>query len=104
MNRCAPTRPKLDCAIWPAWRPTPWFWIWGYRTWMERTSCKGRVEFYHGPVVVLSARQRESEKIDVLDLGADDYVEKPFGIGESWPGFAPPCAVAWTNPPQGKRS
>lgn len=39
-------------------------------------------QFYHGPVVVLSARQRESEKIDVLDLGADDYVEKPFGIGE----------------------
>lgn len=34
------------------------------------------------PVIVLSAREREAEKIDALDLGADDYVEKPFGIGE----------------------
>lgn len=34
------------------------------------------------PVVVLSARDREAEKIEALDLGADDYVEKPFGIGE----------------------
>lgn len=34
------------------------------------------------PIVVLSARGEESEKIEALDLGADDYVEKPFGIGE----------------------
>ncbi len=34
------------------------------------------------PIIVLSARDRESEKIAALDLGADDYVEKPFGIGE----------------------
>ncbi|MFT3731532.1 MAG: response regulator [Hyphomicrobium sp.] len=34
------------------------------------------------PILVLSARDRESEKIDALDLGADDYVNKPFGIGE----------------------
>lgn len=34
------------------------------------------------PVVVLSARGEEAEKIEALDLGADDYVEKPFGIGE----------------------
>ncbi|MBT9373308.1 response regulator [Rhizobium sp. CSW-27] len=34
------------------------------------------------PVLILSARDRESEKIAALDLGADDYVEKPFGIGE----------------------
>jgi two-component system KDP operon response regulator KdpE len=34
------------------------------------------------PIVILSARDRESEKISALDLGADDYVEKPFGIGE----------------------
>ena len=32
--------------------------------------------------MILSARDRESEKIAALDLGADDYVEKPFGIGE----------------------
>ncbi|MEZ5816601.1 MAG: response regulator transcription factor [Hyphomicrobiaceae bacterium] len=34
------------------------------------------------PVIVLSARDRESEKIAALDLGADDYVNKPFSIGE----------------------
>jgi two-component system, OmpR family, KDP operon response regulator KdpE len=34
------------------------------------------------PIVILSARDRETEKIAALDLGADDYVNKPFGIGE----------------------
>lgn len=39
-------------------------------------------EFYTGPIIVLSARDREAEKIAALDLGANDYVEKPFGVGE----------------------
>lgn len=39
-------------------------------------------EFYLGPIIILSARDREAEKITALDLGADDYVEKPFGVGE----------------------
>ncbi|WP_269218936.1 response regulator [Brevundimonas vesicularis] len=39
-------------------------------------------DFYAGPIIVLSARDREAEKIAALDLGANDYVEKPFGIGE----------------------
>lgn len=34
------------------------------------------------PIVVLSAREREAEKIEALDLGADDFVNKPFGVGE----------------------
>jgi DNA-binding response OmpR family regulator len=34
------------------------------------------------PVVVLTARTREEEKVDLLDLGADDYVVKPFGAAE----------------------
>lgn len=38
--------------------------------------------FYAGPILILSARDKETEKIDALDLGADDYVEKPFGVGE----------------------
>lgn len=34
------------------------------------------------PIIVLSARDHEPEKIAALDLGANDYVAKPFGIGE----------------------
>jgi two-component system, OmpR family, KDP operon response regulator KdpE len=34
------------------------------------------------PVVVLSGRTREAEKVKALDAGADDYVTKPFGIAE----------------------
>jgi two-component system KDP operon response regulator KdpE len=39
-------------------------------------------EFSAVPVIVLSAREREQDKIAALDFGADDYVEKPFGVGE----------------------
>ena len=38
--------------------------------------------FSQVPIIILSARDRETDKITALDSGADDYVEKPFGIGE----------------------
>lgn len=34
------------------------------------------------PIIVLSARDQEQAKVSALDLGADDYVTKPFGINE----------------------
>lgn len=34
------------------------------------------------PIIVLSARNQEQDKVAALDLGADDYVTKPFGVGE----------------------
>jgi two-component system KDP operon response regulator KdpE len=34
------------------------------------------------PVIILSVRDREDDKVKALDSGADDYVTKPFGIGE----------------------
>lgn len=34
------------------------------------------------PIIVLSARSAERDKIDALDAGADDYLAKPFGIAE----------------------
>jgi two-component system KDP operon response regulator KdpE len=34
------------------------------------------------PIVVLSGRRDEAGKVQALDLGADDYVTKPFGMGE----------------------
>jgi two-component system KDP operon response regulator KdpE len=34
------------------------------------------------PIVVLSAREAQAMKVEALDLGADDYVQKPFGVEE----------------------
>src|SRR6476660_2215839 len=34
------------------------------------------------PVIVLSARDQEKQKVEALDAGADDYLTKPFGMAE----------------------
>jgi two-component system KDP operon response regulator KdpE len=34
------------------------------------------------PIIILSAREAERDKVTALDLGADDYLTKPFGVGE----------------------
>ena len=39
-------------------------------------------EHHPNPVLVLSARDSEQEKVRLLDAGANDYMSKPFGIGE----------------------
>ncbi len=39
-------------------------------------------EWTQVPIVVISVREREEDKIAALDAGADDYLTKPFGIGE----------------------
>lgn len=39
-------------------------------------------EWTQVPIIVLSARGREKDKIEALDAGADDYLTKPFGVGE----------------------
>ena len=60
------------------------------------------------PIIVLSVRDRQSDKVDALDAGADDYVTKPFGVEEvlarlraavrrSQPGEGSPAANACTS-------
>ncbi|MBL8820354.1 MAG: response regulator [Planctomyces sp.] len=39
-------------------------------------------EWYSAPIIVLSARDQEAQKVLALDHGADDYIAKPFGVGE----------------------
>lgn len=44
--------------------------------------CRRLREWSHTPVIILSVRESEDDKIRALELGADDYVTKPFGIRE----------------------
>jgi two-component system, OmpR family, KDP operon response regulator KdpE len=39
-------------------------------------------EWSRVPIIVVSARGREADKVAALDAGADDYLTKPFGVGE----------------------
>ena len=43
------------------------------------------------PIVILSAQGDEDAKVEALDLGADDYLTKPFGTKSCWRGCGPPC-------------
>ena len=44
--------------------------------------CRQIRTFSHVPIIVASARETEMDRVTVLDMGADDYVVKPFGIKE----------------------
>ena len=44
--------------------------------------CRRIRQHSKAPIIVLSARGAEADKVAVLDLGADDYVTKPFGMDE----------------------
>jgi two-component system KDP operon response regulator KdpE len=44
--------------------------------------CKGLREWSQAPIIVLSAKGEERDKVEALDLGADDYLTKPFGMDE----------------------
>lgn len=50
---------------------------------MSGMNVLGRIRDWSGvPVIVLTVKDREEDKIAALDSGADDYVTKPFGMGE----------------------
>jgi two-component system KDP operon response regulator KdpE len=52
------------------------------------------------PVLILSARAQENDKIDALDAGADDYLTKPFSVGAAGPGSR---TAKTTQPPWRER-
>src|SRR6516164_8035554 len=39
-------------------------------------------EWLHAPIIIVSARDQESQKVEALDRGADDYLTKPFNTAE----------------------
>ncbi|MFB3737586.1 MAG: response regulator [Candidatus Velamenicoccus archaeovorus] len=50
---------------------------------MDGTDAIGRIRsFSDVPIIVLSVRDRQADKVAALDAGADDYVTKPFGMEE----------------------
>jgi two-component system KDP operon response regulator KdpE len=50
---------------------------------MEGTEVTRRLrEWIQTPIIILSVREQEADKVAALDAGADDYLTKPFGIGE----------------------
>jgi len=53
----------------------------------KRIRAKSRV-----PIIMLTARDRVPDRIAGLDVGADDYVTKPFSTASCWRACAPACA------------
>lgn len=45
-------------------------------------ACRQLREWYSGPILILSVRSGDTDKIAALDAGADDYLTKPFSTGE----------------------
>ncbi len=66
--------------------PTTRIWsfgvLWPCRTGTVWTIIGTVRQEYMTPIVVLSARTDEMDKIEALDLGANDYITKPFSTGE----------------------
>ncbi len=56
------------------------------------------------PVIILSVRNAEEDITGHLDAGADDYLIKPFGVGELSPGCGWPCVTACPRRPRASRS
>ena len=46
------------------------------------------------PIIVISARSDDRDKIEALDSGADDYLTKPFSVEELWQGSVPRSAAS----------
>ena len=49
------------------------------------------------PIIMLTAKDRVPDRVAGLDLGADDYITKPFSTKNCWRASAPACASARRN-------
>ncbi len=58
-------------------------------------------EWSRSPIIVLSARGREEDKVNALDAGADDYLTKPFGVNELLARLRVALRHAQASPEQG---
>ena len=56
--------------------------------------CRRVRVFSTAPIIMLTARAGEGDKVTGLDVGADDYVTKPFRPGSSSPASRPTCAAS----------
>ena len=55
-------------------------------------------EWSQTPIIILSVREAEQDKIAALDAGADDYLTKPFGTGELMARMRVRHEAAWQKP------
>ncbi len=58
-------------------------------------------EWLTAPIIILSARDQEKQKVEALDAGADDYLTKPFGLGELLARMRTALRHARPQPPEG---
>ena len=54
---------------------------------------RGCVKSSDVPIIMLTAKGQEADRIKGFELGADDYVTKPFSPRNWWPGSGPSCAA-----------
>ena len=55
---------------------------------------RGGAQTQHLPIIMLTAKGEEADIVTGLELGADDYIVKPFSPGYSWPACAPRFGAA----------
>lgn len=78
-------RPRQGPVLW--WTPsltarTSCCWTWACPTWTGVDIIKKVRTWSNLPIIVISARSEDSDKVAALDAGADDYLTKPFSVDE----------------------
>ncbi len=81
-RRVGPATAARPCRSSTSGCPTPSCSTSGCRTWTASRSSPRLRTFTAVPVIVVSARTESDDKVEALDLGADDYVNKPFSLEE----------------------